>query len=503
VKRSLVAEAAEAGLRLRRTGFDRAELSSRLVDAATQSAGPDESLSSARKLGSPGAIAVVAGQQPGFLGGPILTFLKAAHATVLARAIEQSSGIPTVPLFWNHSDDHDLDETRPVVLINGRGEARRITLELGRGRPFLSDLLVPPQAEAAWTRVVELLPPGPDRERVVELFRPQAGHRFAAETTRILFRLLGEQGLVVFEPRDLRPLLSRALARVIRSASDGQRRLAARCETLRSRGAKPPFDAKDPPLVFERTAKGRERVHFDGTRFSLPDGEVLSPAALADAIDATPERFTAGVACRSAVEALALPAAAVVKGPSELAYGPLALDFLPPDEEREAPVAVPRFSALLLEPRWNRALRSYGVTAATVLGQGTLPQDDAETTPLENAVRSIEEELSTQLESLRPKLVAFDSNLARPLQKTLETSTGALSALRRKLRSSADSRAHSGVDPLRTVLAALEPLGAPQERVMPIAPFLCGGFDATLHLLLDSIDVVPTSHVVLHLPDGG
>ena len=61
---------------------------------------------------------VVAGQQPGFLGGPLYTLYKALTA-ILARKIEAASGRPVVPIFWVASDDHDFEEVRRTWLIDG------------------------------------------------------------------------------------------------------------------------------------------------------------------------------------------------------------------------------------------------------------------------------------------------------------------------------------------------------------------------------------------------
>jgi len=52
---------------------------------------------------------VVTGQQPGYLGGPLLTLFKIATAIELA-ARRSAAGQPTVPVFWSGDDDDDLAE---------------------------------------------------------------------------------------------------------------------------------------------------------------------------------------------------------------------------------------------------------------------------------------------------------------------------------------------------------------------------------------------------------
>ncbi|HKE01732.1 MAG TPA: bacillithiol biosynthesis BshC [Planctomycetota bacterium] len=494
--RPLLARAADLARSLDESLLDRKELADRLAAASEASGAPPASRAAARRLANVGAVAVVTGQQPGFLGGPLLSFLKAAHAVTFAQALERASGVPAVALFWNHSDDHDLDETRTTALVDARGQVRRITLDLGRGRPFLSDVIVPSSADASWERVVDCLPSGPDLERVRATFRPRAGERFASETTRVLLALLGDRGLVVFEPRDLRPLLSRALARVLRDAPAGLGRLRALGERMRAEKRTPPLDLEDPPLVFARTDRGRERARFDGGAFRIPDGSAVSPSELADLVEREPDRFTAGVASRPAVEALALPTVATVKGPAELAYAPSAHCFL---ADRPAPIAVPRFSATLLDRDLDRILAASRRSPAEVLRGETVSRDGAPHAG-ERELERLEDEVRRRLGALAPSLRDLDSNLERPAAKTLATATRALATLRAKLARSIAS--HGASDDERRLAAALRPLGKPQERIVPAAPFLCAAWDRRVAAILEAIEPVPAGHAFVHLPDA-
>ena len=58
---------------------------------------------------------MITGQQPGFLGGPLLTIYKIATAVALARR-ETAAGRPTVPVFWLGDDDDDLREALDPAL---------------------------------------------------------------------------------------------------------------------------------------------------------------------------------------------------------------------------------------------------------------------------------------------------------------------------------------------------------------------------------------------------
>ena len=65
-------------------------------------------------------VVVTTGQQPGLFGGPVYTWSKALSALALADAIEQSTGIPTAPVFWAATDDADFVEaSASYVILNG------------------------------------------------------------------------------------------------------------------------------------------------------------------------------------------------------------------------------------------------------------------------------------------------------------------------------------------------------------------------------------------------
>jgi bacillithiol biosynthesis cysteine-adding enzyme BshC len=498
----LVKRAADEAARLAEVQFDRPAIVKSLTDALAAFEAPPESLAAAASLADRETTLVITGQQPGFLGGPLFTLYKAAHAVVLARALASATGRRVVPAFWIHSDDHDLDETRGVSLADPKGELHRLAIDLGRGRPFLSDLAVPESAAELNERVKSLLPSGLDRERVLSLFLPRPGERFAAATWRVLLGLLGRQGLVVFEPDHLRPLLSRALGAVVRDARGGLERLAPVNSALRAAGLTPPFDDHDPAMLFERTPAGRERVHYRDGRFVLASGEELDPSSLASALDRHPSRFSAGVATRCAVEALALPVAATIRGPGELLYTPSAYAFLPSSARRRAPVEFPRFSATLVEPRAGSVLRQAGIPVSDFLLHGSQALDKVPPPaahPAEGALDKLEHGIRETLSSLAEPLQQLDANLARPLEKTLATATSAVSALRARVRRSADEKSEIGLTRLHRAAVLLRPSGAPQERIFPAAPFLCQGLDDRLSRVLDAIPPFPAGHVWIEL----
>lgn len=94
------------------------------------------------RVAAGGVGVVVTGQQPGFLGGPLLTLHKVATAVALAR-VRTEAGLPTLAVFWCGDDDDDLVEAlapvgwdpSPDALVRADG---RVSARAGNfGRPLV------------------------------------------------------------------------------------------------------------------------------------------------------------------------------------------------------------------------------------------------------------------------------------------------------------------------------------------------------------------------------
>src|SRR6266852_7035928 len=86
-----------------------------------------------------GAVAVVSGQQVGLFGGPAYTIYKAVTAIRLARELS-ARGIPSVPVFWLATEDHDFPEVAHAWVFDQARQPVRLDVKApaefeGRPRP--------------------------------------------------------------------------------------------------------------------------------------------------------------------------------------------------------------------------------------------------------------------------------------------------------------------------------------------------------------------------------
>jgi len=408
-----------------------------------------------------GGVVVTTGQQPGLFGGPIYTWSKALSAIALADAIEDVSGIPTVPVYWAATYDSDYAEasvthvamadrvvtiTAPPAGATGRGMRDTPLGNVDAGLRTLADAA----GAAAAPHVMD------DVRRA-----------YAAETTvgdafvALLRSVLEPLGMPVLDAGHpamqslARPVLARALA----DATTVDAALRARSAALVEAGYEPQVALVDRlSLVFATVAGERRR---------LPIG-----APLVDAHGS----LEPNVLLRPVVGRAVLPTVAYVAGPAEQAY------FAQSTAVADAlgmprPLAVPRWSGVIVEPHVQRILDRYGLAVDAlrdphaVLGRlvrERVPADiGAAMLHYRQMLEAAAAELDAATAATTPPLVdrAVTDGTRRAIAHRLDR-------LERRIAAATKRRESDLVRQIGIACASLFPLDRLQERVLNLMPLL-------------------------------
>ena len=80
---------------------------------------------------------------------PLYSFYKALQACRVAGELSRAWGVPVVPIFWNHADDHDVAEVHHAYLLNRNYELQKLVLSgMSSGRQPISRFLA-----TSWSRI--------------------------------------------------------------------------------------------------------------------------------------------------------------------------------------------------------------------------------------------------------------------------------------------------------------------------------------------------------------
>ncbi|MFL5561207.1 MAG: bacillithiol biosynthesis BshC [Gemmatimonadaceae bacterium] len=420
---------------------------------------------------------VTTGQQPGLFGGPVYTWSKALSAAALAEEIEHATGIPAAALFWAATDDADAAEASSTVIALP-GSAERLTAAvvapagtpmhdapLGDVAPLLARLSAAAGA-GAYGAALEIT-------RTAYASTATVGGAFVD----LLAALLNPLGIAVLDAGDVRVRAAAApvtLAAVER-APEVARALATRGAELRAAGFTPQVsEIDDLALVFERRDGVKSRLPATTTR--RPPAEALSPNVL----------------LRPIVERAILPTVAYMAGPGELAYF-AQVSAVATALGAEQPLALPRWSCTILEPRVARVLERLGLER-TELADSAAPERRIAERALPEAARSVIEQARQQAMALGTALTSLaegDAIIDRRVAEGHAHRAEWLAArIERRILAAVKRRETDAMFALGTARGSLYPFGVRQERALNFIPLLARYGPA----MLDDMSAAAAAH---------
>lgn len=486
---------------------DRRELVERLLAQATRRKPHVAVLDAIRSLEHSQACAVVTGQQPGLLGGPLYSLYKALHAVRLARSLSQAHERPVVPIFWNHADDHDIAEAHHAWLLNENLDLQRIGLAgLSSGKQPLSRIVFDEEKHrlaAVRTAIEQTLGRETHAADALELFAPRDGESFAAAFTRAFEELLGPLGLVLLEPDWIREPLSRALARIVQAPLASA--LAEGETNLRALGYTPTIESATAALLFHVDERGRQplRLGGDGFRYDGEEGSRRADELAAEIVQA-PLEWSPGALLRPIAQDLCLPSVAYVGGWGELSYlaqlGPLRKAVGAP-----LTAAAPRWSCTLVDPQTDEAVTRVGKSFAELIAtRGAAAQVGADEPPppVIAELRAIAERAAKELNAKKEELSELDRRIAINLGRTSTQIRSLVDKLCEKAEHVHANRAGRGKRLVRRVTNTLAPRGELQERVLCLPPFIARFGREWIVELFDAMGPLEAGHLLVRLGEA-
>ncbi len=472
----LPAGASAAALRVERPAR-RGPLADALERNARRLGAPAAVLENIERLRHPEARAVVTGQQVGLLLGPTFTLSKAVTALKLAQQLDTPEK-PVVPIFWLATQDHDVAEVDHTYVLDSGEELHRVAVDLPAGAPAGRAPVTSAMLERVRADLTGLGPEPAFLQQVLQLLEDTAaagsfGDWFGA----LLYRLLGEAGLVLVDP--LQPDFAVLTLDVLRAEIADPHRSADAINgagaRLRALGFEPQLGrgTNATNLFIELPTEGgrtqRLLLRHQGKKF-FTDTQEFTAAELLARLDVDPTVITPAAGLRPITQDAALPSAVIVLGPGELRYV-AQLRGVYREHGVPMPLAWQRAAATVLEPAAHRLLTTLGLSAARFRGHHAEELErlvlarSGNLASFESAAKVLEaefEQLLKAAEHLDPTLMGTVERGRRHLDMTLER-------LRGKSARALQERDEITGRQFGRLHAHLLPLGQPAERIL--SPF--------------------------------
>ena len=296
---------------------------------------------------------VVTGQQPGIFTGPLYTIYKALSAIIVANNHSDKKH-PLVPIFWNASEDHDLSEVDHIYLMHNN-YPRKISYPV-RGEKSTSEIrLDKEKIDRMIANIEEFTPDTEFKDSILEKLVSicQRRQNLAQVFSKLMLSLLGDFGLILIEPKDLKKLMIPVFKKLIENPTRCSKILSQEEVKLKELGYSPRIHKRSDFCNF---LVERKSVIYRG-KFHVGEN-VYSSEEMLDWLEKNPSAFSANVVTRPLIQDWILPTYAYVAGPSEIAYF-AQLKRIYEEFEIEMPLIWPRFGATIVENKILKVLNKY------------------------------------------------------------------------------------------------------------------------------------------------
>ncbi len=373
-----------------------------------------------------GARAVVTGQQVGLFGGPLLTLLKAATAIRKAQ-VATEAGVPTVPVFWMATEDHDLDEVNQATVLGTGSQGKngivtlRSTFPQHRQQP-VGSLTLGPQIEPLLEQLEELLAYAPITELLRASYTP--ADTLGSAFGKFLAGVYREHGLIVVDAstREFHAMGAPALQYAIEHADELHAALTARTHELEAASyAAQVLVNDDSSLLFLIDEDGqrlplKRPADADGHRAWHAGSRTYTNEDLLAILAVTPERLSPNALLRPVFQDSIFPTSAYIGGPAEIAY----FAQLQPVSQAilgTATPVLPRLSATLIPAPIRSVMDQHelslsdAMTSADELAQRLA----ARAMPIEGKrkIAAAGNALDTELNEVEHWMTTLDANLGK------------------------------------------------------------------------------------------
>jgi bacillithiol synthase len=435
-------------------------------------------------LAQPETVAIVTGQQVGFLSGPAYTVFKALTAVKLAAHLTEQ-GIPAVPIFWLATEDHDLAEVDHAWVFNREATPAKISIAntVVNGGP-VGDVALNEIPLADLRAALGDLPfAGEAIEAVKAAYQP--GKTLGAAFRQLIENILQGCGLLFLDPLApaIRELAAPLLSDVVDRVPDLLDALHRRNSELEAAGYHTQvFVDKDSSLLFLLDQGRRTAIRWSGKNFQVRDRNYSREDLKSLATQLSPNALL-----RPVMQDYLLPTASYVGGPAEIAYfaqGQVLYDNL----LGRMPVIYPRNGFTLLDTRATKLLARYGMRVPDLLDyeEKVKARFAAQLVPQELRARmtALESATSDALARLQVDLRRFDPTLEAAARKSSAKMLYQLEKLSKKTGRETLRRDDQATKDAAYLANLIYPHRRLQERFYSILPFLAQhGFDLPQRLL--------------------
>ncbi len=461
-------------------------------------------------LSQDNALCIVTGQQVGLFCGPLYTLLKTVSAIKLAAELKtRFPDFEFVPVFWLESDDHDLDESNHIHLLNAASDVVRVESIFTDGDDEnlhpLSEIKFDSSIEMVFQQVDALLPATEFKPGLMKTLMDayKEGETYATAFAGALTGFLGKNRILLIDPYDprskglLKPIFEKEFQTYPRTSEEVIKQSASLEEV---------YHVQVKPRVVnlfyieDGLRRGLEPI---GGGFSIRGTKRrLMPEQVRTIIGTRPQAFSPNVVLRPVCQDFLLPTGGYVAGPGEIAYF-AQLKGVYQHFGVEMPPLFPRGSATFLERRISRVMDKYRLEVTDafndfeVVMKKALAAASPENIPEE--FERVSDDIRTAFDRIQPLIERVDPTLKATVDQTISRMIHQLEHLQEKTTAAYHRKNEQVLQQTRKFQQSIFPNKELQERVLNFTYFYNKYGESFMELLFRELPAYSDQHKVIEI----
>ncbi len=456
--------------------------------------------------------AVVTGQQPGILTGPIYTIYKALTAIKLSESLKEKYGYNLVPIFWIEANDHDFEEIRTVNLIDKKKSPVSIKFEPEiefKNRP-LGEINFDSGIEKFLQNLCQYLQDNEFKAEILELLNKCCGKSTSIVSSFRMFisYLLKGMGMIMLDPSD-KEIKVLAADIFLKIAENWKELNAVYLQTgtrLKKLGYKPEVKIRENSLnLFYNISGQRLPIFIENNDIIIGSRRlIMKKQELFDKIQKHPERFSPNVLTRPIMQDFLLPTLSYVAGPTEISY------FAQFSEAYKfiginMPIIFPRASATLINKKINNILTKNNISLSELMVKKDLLKNKLIKESMNPELVKLFEESENEIDTAHRKISTAAESIDITLKQGVDNSFKKIFYQFNKIRNRFEKKIQEKLDVVDSRTEEVNNLIFPyeklQERMLNILTFISLYGIKVVALLLKELDINSKKHQLIFLEE--
>lgn len=367
---------------------------------------------------------VITGQQPCLLTGPLFVVYKALTAIILAEKCG------TVPVFWNASEDDDIDEVNHLWVMNTDVEKIFVDIE----KKSFSKIVLQKEDIKNVVQSFKALTPDTEFRKDILTLIGTGPVSFSEMFSQLLSTLFSDHGLIMVEPHIFAEAAIPVYQELIKHPVTASVLVNKAGDSLETHNYKRQLHKPENSCSFYVVVDDtRHTVTYDET-FHVQNNTYTGKELLGLLHD-HPEQFTSTVVSRPLIQDYLFSTLAYCAGPGEISYFAQMKEVYQTFNIEE-PYIVPRFGATLIEKKVQKILDKYALAIPDLINPDKIVKSlvkkdihqffDREKGEILTIMKTIEEYMGSVDSNLKKTGAAMGAHVVTDLNKLEEKTAAAL-----------------------------------------------------------------------------